>query len=330
MSIRTHAFSLCLLLVICCAGLQAQHSANANATYQQLRGLLPGNDVISVNNLEIRRDAATFTLRNGNIAFFPEVNGNATGAVFKGYGHIHITPPTAEERHNLSYFNHEQEFDEDFDEVVLRFTDSTAEELRKASTGSASPDKSYAVTEEELRGITRRHLHTNFDLRLLQDVLSPAPGGFFLAAMHGQKDAHLFFIFDPHGVYGLAPEEVALLNWKWSDDTSTYPLAFHRAAEYANGTASGNEHNAAYTILHEDLDVSIEYSGFLSCTATVEVREQDATERGRRRCQSDTCEWCAEKHESRDSPNDHGRDSDELPEGFHAASSATSSRLQTN
>ena len=154
MSIRTHAFSLCLLLVICCAGLQAQHSANANATYQQLRGLLPGNDVISVNNLEIRRDAATFTLRNGNIAFFPEVNGNATGAVFKGDGHIHITPPTAEERHNLSYFNHEQEFDEDFDEVVLRFTDSTAEELRKASTGSASPDKSYAVKEG---GIARHH-----------------------------------------------------------------------------------------------------------------------------------------------------------------------------
>jgi hypothetical protein len=276
MPIRSRALSICLLLVICCTGMHAQHSANANVIYQQLRGLLPGSDVITVNNLEIRRDAATFTLRNGNIAFFPEVNGKVTGAVFKGYGHIHITPPTAVERHNLTYFNHEQEFDEDFDEAVLRFTDSTAEELRKASTGSASPDKSYAKPVEELRDLTRHHLHTNFDLRLLQDVLSPAPGGFFLAAVHGQKDAHLFFILDPHGVYGLAPEEVALLNWKWGDDTSTYPLAFHRAAEYANGTASGNEHNAAYKITHEDLDVSIEYSGFLSCTATVTVQaEQD-------------------------------------------------------
>ena len=34
------------------------------------------------------------------------------------------------------------------------------------------------------------------------------------------------------------------------NETETIPLAFHRAAEYVNGTASGNEHNAAYKILH--------------------------------------------------------------------------------
>ena len=276
MSIRSRAFSLCLFLVICCAVLHAQHSANSNAIYQQLRGLLPGKDVITINHLEMRRDAATLTLRQGSIAFYSVVNGKVTGAVFKGNGHIHITPPTAEERHNLSLFNHQEEFDEDFDEVVLRFTDSTADELRKASTGSASPDKAYAGAEEDLRNFTRHHLHVNFDLRLLQDVLSPVPGGFFLAAIHGQKNAHLFFIFDPQGVRGLVPEEVALLNWKWGDDVATYPLAFHRAAEYADGTASGNEHNAAYKILSEDLDVSIAYSGFLSSIATIVVRaEQD-------------------------------------------------------
>ena len=261
-------------LVICCAGLYAQRPANANTYYQQLRSLSPSGDVIAVNNLVLRRDAATFTLRQGNVAFYTAVNGKVTGAVFKGEGHLHITPPTAEERHNLSLFNHREEFDEDFDEVVLRFTDTTAEELRKAATGKGLEDKAYVKAAEELQNFTRHRLHTNFDLRLLQDVLSPAPGEFFLAAIHGQKNPHLFFIFDPHGVYGLAPEEVALLNWKWGDDTSTYPLAFHRAAEYANGTASGNEHNAAYKITHEDLDVSIEYSGFLSCTATVVVQAE--------------------------------------------------------
>ena len=59
-------------------------------------------------------------------------------------------------------------------------------------------------------------------------------------------------------------------------EAETIPLAFHRAAEYANGTASANEHNAAYKILHQDLDVSIEKSGFLSSLATVQVEaEQD-------------------------------------------------------
>jgi hypothetical protein len=83
MSIRSHAFSLCLLLVSCCAGLQAQHSANSNAVYQQLRGLMPGNDVITVNKLVLRRDAAIFTFRQGSIAFFAPVNGKVTGAVFR-------------------------------------------------------------------------------------------------------------------------------------------------------------------------------------------------------------------------------------------------------
>ena len=64
------------------------------------------------------------------------------------------------------------------------------------------------------------------------------------------------------------------MRWDATNDTETIPLAFHRAAEYASGTASGNEHNAAYRILHEDLDVSIEKSGFLTGLATVQLRAQ--------------------------------------------------------
>jgi hypothetical protein len=276
MPARIRVFSLCLILVSCCTGMHAQHTANANTYYQQLRGLMPGHDVISVSNLVLRRDAATFTLQQGNIAFYGAVNGKVTGAVYKGNGHLHITPPNAQERHNLSIFNHTEEFDEDFDELVLRFTDDTAAELHKYSTGAGAPGSAYKNAAEELQSFARHHLYENLDLRLLQDVLSPDPGGYFLAAIHGVKNNHLFYLLDPNGVTRLAPEEVALENWKWGDDTVTYPLAFHRAAEYANGTPSGNEHNAAYKILNEDLDVMIEYSGFLSCLATVEVRaEQD-------------------------------------------------------
>jgi hypothetical protein len=254
--------------------LLAQHTANANADYQKLRGLLPGDDVITVNNLELRRDAATFTFRSGSFAFYGEVTGKVTGAVFKGEGHLHITPPTQAERHNLSIQTHAEEFDEEFDEAVLRFTDSTAAELRKSSAGKGVPDSAYGKAAEELHDYARHKLHGNLDLRLLQDVLSPAQGGYFLAAMHGKKYAHLFFTLDAHGAAWVEPEEVSLLNrGEWGN---TYLLAFHRAAEYANGTASGNEHNSAYKITSENLDVSIEKGGFLSGIATVEVRaEQD-------------------------------------------------------
>ncbi|MGD0546803.1 MAG: hypothetical protein ABR991_03120, partial [Terracidiphilus sp.] len=281
-----------LLLVHCCAISQAQHSANSNASYQQLRGLLPGGDVITVKNLELRRDAATFTFRSGSFAFYGEVNGKVTGAVFKGDGHLHITPPSVQERHNLSIAAHAEEFGEDFDQVVLRFTDRTDAELRNASIGKGDPDSAYSKAAEELRGFLRHHatvgypfnggtsyyrkIYGNLDLRLLQDVLSPAPGGFFYAALHGKKNGRLFFILDPQGVAGLEPEEVSLENWNGSYEIMTYPLAFHRAAEYANGTDSGNEHNAAYRIVSENLDVSIEKSGSLSSLATVELRaDQD-------------------------------------------------------
>ena len=93
--------------------------------------------------------------------------------------------------------------------MVLRFTDDTAAELRKGSTGMGAPDSDYAKTADEFRSFLRHHssgnqlsggnqyyyrkIDGNLDLRLLQDVLSPAPGGFFYAAIRGKKNDHLFF-----------------------------------------------------------------------------------------------------------------------------------------
>jgi len=267
MSIRSHAFSLCLLLVSCCAGLQAQHSANSNAVYQQLRGLMPGNDVITVNKLVLRRDAAIFTFRQGSIAFFAPVNGKVTGAVFRGDGHFRLTPPTEEERHNLSIVSHKDEFDEDFDVLVLRFTDTTAAELQKGSVGKGMPDSAFGKGAQEFHNLAKTKLRDNYDLRILEDVLSPAEGGYFLAAIHGRKNSRLVFILDPHGVAGMAPEEVALLNW--SEWGLTYPAAFHTAIGLNRTGGDAQERNAAYRINSEDLDVSIERNGFLSGLSTV-------------------------------------------------------------
>jgi hypothetical protein len=254
--------------------LHAQHPANGNPYYQQLRSLLPGGEAIQVKNLEMRRDAATFTFREGEIAFYGEVNRRVTGAVFRGVGHLHITPPTAEERHNLLVTNHTEEFDEDFDQVVMRFTDSTAAELHKGSAGKSGPDNLWIRSGLEFQTFARQRLHSNYDLRLLEDVLSPAPGEYFMAAIHTRKYPHLSFVFDPRGAEIVAPEEVELMNW--NDWGESIPLAFHRAGEYANGAPNSNEANSPYRILNEDLDISIEKNGFLSGIATVQLRaEQD-------------------------------------------------------
>jgi hypothetical protein len=258
-----------LILVHCYGFSQAPHSANSNAIYQQLRVLTPGSDGFTVNNLVLHRDAATFTFSRGDIAFYGEVNGKVTGAVFKGAGHIHLTPPTPQERHNLQILNKSEEFDEDFDQVVLRFTDATAAELHKDAAGKSEPNSEYAKAAQDLHNFVRIKLKENLDLRILEDVLSPAQGGYFLAAIRGKKNSHLFFTVDPRGVPEVEPEEVALLNW--NDWGGTYLTAFHAATDAARGGGKGNERNESCRIDNESLDVSIERNGFLTGLATVQL-----------------------------------------------------------
>jgi hypothetical protein len=194
-----------------------------------------------------------------------EVNGKLTGAVFLGEGHLHLTPPNPQERHNLLLLTKSEEFDEDFDQAVLRFTDSTAAELRQAASGKGQPDTAFGSVAMEVNTFLRLKLNQNLHLRLLEDVLSPSLGGYFTAILRGKKTPHLIFTIDPHGAPEVAPEEVSLL--AWNDWGPSFPAAFHLAAE----SASGAEQNETYRIDHEDLDVTIEKSGFLSGLATVHV-----------------------------------------------------------
>jgi hypothetical protein len=257
------------LFINSCGMLRAQHTANANAYYQQLRSLLPGGEVITVNNLELRRDAGVFTFKHGNVAFYGEVNGKITGAVFNGEGHFHLTPPTIQERHSLEILNKSSEFDEDFDHVEMRFTDETAAELRKASAGKGEASSAYSSEAHNLQGLLREKLKDNLDLRLLEDVLSPAQGRFFEAVIHGKKNSHLIFTVDPHGASGVEPEEISLLNW--NDWGGTYLSAFHQSSDAARGGGKGNEKNETFGIDNEDLDISIERGGLVTGLATVHL-----------------------------------------------------------
>ena len=273
------AFALLFaLLTVSVAPMGAQRQANANAAYHQLRELMPSDDVITVKDFSLKRDAATFTFRSGSFAFYGPVNGRVTGAVFRGDGHIHITPPIPAERHALTIQMNREEFDDDFDHVVLRFTDGTADVIRKAATGKGAADAGFGRNASDLASFAREHdrLDMNVDLRLLEDVLNPAGGEFFVAAVHGNKNAREIFVFDPQGVTWLAPEEVALMEWKGTEETMAYPLAFHRAEEYAHDTASGNERKTPFRADQEDLDVTIGRNGFLTGEAKVKVTaEQD-------------------------------------------------------
>ena len=177
--------------------LQAQSGPNSDPTYQALRNLSLGGEAVSVSNVELKREAGTFHLHSGTVCFVAPINGKVTGAVFVGNGNFVLAPPSANERNSLKLLTKEDEFSESFNQMVLRFTDSTEEEIRKAGSSGASGCDSGPLKESQ--HTTRHKLKENLEARILADVLSPKPGGLFVAFIHGKRySGEELYSIDPH------------------------------------------------------------------------------------------------------------------------------------
>src|SRR6185503_20520454 len=91
---------------------------NQDPIYQSLRQLGKGDDFAGnyavVNNLALKRDAATFTLKSGELYFITPVEDRVTAAVFIGDGELSLTPPTDVEKRSLSIFTGEGSITEPF------------------------------------------------------------------------------------------------------------------------------------------------------------------------------------------------------------------------
>lgn len=138
-----HYLSIAFLFVVGVISASAQQpgpAPNSDATYQQLRNLTLGSESVTVNNVTLKRDAATFHLRSGTLCFVPPVQGKVTGAVFTGEGNLILDVPIAIENNSLKLFTKRDEFVENYQRLVLRFTDSSYDELKKAGTPGGSCD----------------------------------------------------------------------------------------------------------------------------------------------------------------------------------------------
>jgi hypothetical protein len=261
---KLHACSFCLGVAVCLtavlsASAQNSPAPNSDPIYQQLRNVGLGGDAVSVNNLEIKRDAATFHLHSGTICFLAPIQGKVTGAVFEGDGNLVLDPSVKSEASSLRLLTREAEFSETFNHMVLRFTDGTYEEIKKA--GTAAPASCSLGLLSDSSNALRKHLRYNLTARILQDVLSGGPGGLFVAFVHGKhyNDKEVFAI-DPHGapslIFPVNPEEVELVTF--DENKMGVWGAFHLAAEYKSGSATGSQKNAFIHIDHQQLDTTIE------------------------------------------------------------------------
>jgi Carboxypeptidase regulatory-like domain/Peptidase family M1 domain len=256
--------------------------ANVDPTYQQLRQQAKtagefGGPFATVNNLVIKRDAATFTLKSGEIYFAPAVSDRTFGAVFFGEGELTLTPPTENEKHALSLFTKQPSITEEFSKLVLRFTDKTVEEIKaspQVRMGTNGAQASHAEDAfRENQSLLRKTLRRNVELRELVDLDNPQRPGFFTAFIDGKRYNKLIFQFDPLGIPDVSPEEVLLSSYGDTDWGAW--TAFHRADEIAKGTASSDEDHRIYDILHHEIDTVINGTK-LTSTDTITFRGLDA------------------------------------------------------
>ncbi len=232
---------------------------NSDGVYQQLRNLTLGGEAITVNNFDLKRDAGAFHLHSGTVCFVPAVQGKVTGAVFTGDGNFVLNPPLEPERKSLKLLTKEDQFNENFSQAVLRFTDSTYDDIKKG--GSAASGGCDAGLLKDSQNITRHKLKFNLEERILQEVLSPEPRALFVAFIHGKRySGKELYQIDPD----LASEQVSFTTY--DDNKSGEWAAFNISVDPSQGAIG-----RPFRIEHQQLDATFERSGKLLGKATTDV-----------------------------------------------------------
>lgn len=259
--------------------------ANTDPIYQELRKKLSeagafNGSYATVNNLVLKRDAATFTLRSGEIYFIKPVEGRITGGVFIGDGEITLTPPTEIEKQSLAMFTDKQTLAEPFTQLSLRFTDKTFDEIKASPNARMLSGGPQAQRAQDIyhsnQGVLRSQFRYNMELRTLSDIYSPQRPGYFVAFINGKNYNKLIFQIDPLGIAGvtgsffpLAPEKVAVASYGASD-AGTW-TSFYLEDEYRKGTANSNQDNRIMDIQHHAIDGLIKGTR-MTVTDTVTIR----------------------------------------------------------
>lgn len=238
--------------------------ANNDPVYKELRKLSEspnafGGDYATVNNLELRRDAATFNLRSGEIYFLTPAEGKTTGAVFIGVGEMSLTPPVESEKKMLKFFTDSSDFKEEFSQLVIFFTDQTFDEVKKSpnvkmsSNGAQAGHARDAFRDKE--ATLRDEFRYNITARTLTDIYAAPRLGFFACFVEGRKNGKLLYRIDPLGIERVYPEQVELLNYSLTNRGIW--AAFHMADEYKKGTATNSQDRRIYDETNHQIDATI-------------------------------------------------------------------------
>jgi hypothetical protein len=272
--------------------------ANSDPNYIALRGARL-NPVYRVKNLTLKRDVGVFTLRSGSFSFLPPVLGQTVAGVFVGEGSFQLKPLSDIAVKHLHRMAGVDAVEEDFTAMVIYFSDSTFDEIKRHSEFA---DEAPRRHEEELKRVkemlgqrrepgrlTRltpleRMLNyediPNYEAELLAELYNTGRRGSFRAFLRGRKYAHLRFLLNPSGAMPMlpAPEEVALLNFDPASESDGVWYLSHIESEVRSGRASSKEDKRLVAPKHYKIEALIGAKNLLGVqpemTATCDLRFQ--------------------------------------------------------
>ena len=250
--------------------------ANSDANYHALRNAAP-QETYRVENIELKRDVGTITLRTGEITFLAPVMGRMTMAVFSGEGRFQLKPAIPIEEAHLNKLLGRPDVDETFDAAMLCFTDGTLAEVQGQAKTMAL-DSHAAGVLAEFRHRVREKAYSNIEADLLSELYSSAQsqdrGTSFRAFIHGKTDGDLRFLISPSGAMPelLSPEEVGLINVDTSGERGGIWYLTHLDSEWKSQQgASSVEDRRVAAPEHYRIETTIAGNGQLAATAQIRM-----------------------------------------------------------
>lgn len=228
----------------------------------------------TVNNLTLKRDVGTILLKSGRISFLPPTLGRVVIGIFTGEGEFTLTPFLFTEREYLKLITEKESVTEAFSQLVLTFSDSTYEEIKKQAQTAGNEDPKAREALKDFQNRTRHNTDRprsmveyfltgenveNVEAELLASLYNPKRPPIFNAYIFGHKHKDLRFLVRPHGALPqlLSPEEVALINLDPLGKEDGVWYLSHLEEEFKNRTASSNENKNFVDAEHYKIETVI-------------------------------------------------------------------------
>lgn len=280
-----------ILLLLCGAGVcSAQIPAGLPAAsepgagrqlLQQVRAAsLDPEQCYRVRDLTLAREDLRLYLTSGYLIFSKPVNGERISAVFTaevegGDGEVLLLPPFRGERQSLARFTQSPNLDEHFRVAVLVFTDGSAQALldRIAQEGAGRKIPELGPLLAEQWTPTLAAVESRFDLRLVQDLMTPQPGraGLLFAAIAGKRLGNFDVFYD-----GSVQNQIAAGHQTGPEKHYAYEVWTNfaardsRIATARNGTAKRQE--PPFSEERFQIDASLDANLFLKATVRVSIK----------------------------------------------------------